>query len=72
MSMQSKGFKFWQLKGQCVGIKAVYVLVSITSPLATVQLSLNLTLACVCRCSRSQILPGNSRVTRERTTNRSS
>ena len=38
----------------------------------TVQLSLNLTLARVCRCSRSQILPGNSRVTRERTTNRSS
>ena len=39
---------------------------------ATVPLSLNLTLARVCRCSRSQILPGNSRVTRERTTNRSS
>ena len=38
----------------------------------TVPLSLNLTLARVCRCSRSQILPGNSRVTREHTTNRSS
>ena len=40
--------------------------------LITVPLSLNLTLARVCRCSRSQILPGNSRVTRERTINRSS
>ena len=33
MSMQSKGFKFWHLKGQCVGIEAVYVLVNITLPL---------------------------------------
>ena len=38
----------------------------------TVPLSLNLTFARVCRCSRSQILPGNSRVAHERTTNRSS
>ena len=61
MQIISRGSKLWQLSTCSVIAFLKYIQVS------TVPLSLNLTLARVCRCSRSQILPGNSRVTRERT-----
>ena len=60
-SLLAAHFNFWFVAEHIVGKD--------NSLADTVQLSLNLTLARVCR---SQILPGNSRVMRERTTNRSS